>query len=428
MENNLVGYRFSPTGEELINHYLKNKILGKSWLVDHAISEVNICRYEPWFLPSLSKLESKDLVWYFFSPKEYTSAKKNVTKRTTPSGYWKATGVDRKIKDRRGNGVEIGIKKTLVYYEGRVPNGVWTPWFLHEYHITSLPLNQRTYVICQVMYKGDDGDSLYGNNSNEPSSSMVSDSNPVKFINTSPEVEQQGQEDSMSMYDLLIPLNQQVDLSPYDVFNPNKSFTDNNYYPQTPYGDDYWNGLLDYNGGNFVDVFRNQELTMQENQSNNRPKRPLTGIIVDDSCSDSDAESISATSYRGTSSPGDSDGSVDEILSLRKGSSKDIITSINTNARESRFTRRTIPSKQEVKEGKSKVNDDASMDKKALSPILKTEKKGWFITEEAIQRNHKNAPYIYFMNMIIGLILLVAVIGNIIWFYEASENEPADEV
>lgn len=38
------------------------------------------------------------------------------------------------------------------------------------------------------MYKGDDGDSLYGNNSNEPSSSMVSDSNPVKFINTSPEV------------------------------------------------------------------------------------------------------------------------------------------------------------------------------------------------------------------------------------------------
>ena len=166
MKKKPVGYRFSPTGLELINHYLKNKILGKSWLVDHAISEVNICRYEPWFLPckfislspsfiidhllisslvaALSKLESKDLVWYFFSPKEYTSAKKNVTKRTTPSGYWKATGVDRKIKDRRGNGVEIGIKKTLVYYEGRVPNGVWTPWVLHEYHITSLPLNQVT--------------------------------------------------------------------------------------------------------------------------------------------------------------------------------------------------------------------------------------------------------------------------------------------
>ncbi|CAH8367716.1 unnamed protein product [Eruca vesicaria subsp. sativa] len=349
MENNLVGYRFSPTGEELVNHYLKNKILGNSWLVDHAISEVNICRYEPCFLPSLSKLESKDLVWYFFSPKEYTSAKKNVTKRTTPSGYWKATGVDRKIKDRRGNGVEIGIKKTLVYYEGRVPNGVWTPWVMHEYHITSLPLNQRTYVICQVMYKGGDGDSFYGKNSNEPSSCMVSDSNIVRVINTSPEVEQQGQEEGMSINDLLIPLNQQEDLSPCDAFSSNMFFrVNNNYNPQTPYGDDYWNELLDYNGGNFEDVFRNQDLIMQENQSNHRPKRPLTGIIVDDSCSDSDAESISATSYRGTSSPCDSDGSLDEIMSLRKGSSKEVQTSINGKTRESRFTRRTISSKQEV--------------------------------------------------------------------------------
>lgn len=38
------------------------------------------------------------------------------------------------------------------------------------------------------MYKGDDGDSLYGNNSNEPSSSMVSDSNTFRVINPSPEV------------------------------------------------------------------------------------------------------------------------------------------------------------------------------------------------------------------------------------------------
>lgn len=110
------------------------------------------------------------------------------------------------------------------------------------------------------------------------------------------QVEQQGQEDGMSMNDLLIPLNQQEDLSSYDVFNQNKIFTDNNnYYPQTPYDDDYWNGLLDYNGGNFEDVFGNQELIMRENQSNHRPKRPLTGIIFDDGSSDSDAESISAT-------------------------------------------------------------------------------------------------------------------------------------
>jgi len=51
MVKDLVGYRFYPTGEELINHYLKNKILGKTWLVDEAISEINICSYDPIYLP-----------------------------------------------------------------------------------------------------------------------------------------------------------------------------------------------------------------------------------------------------------------------------------------------------------------------------------------------------------------------------------------
>lgn len=66
-----------------------------------------------------------------------------------------------------------------------------------------------------------------------------------------------------------------------------------------------------------------------------------------------------------------------------------------------------------MKEGESKgVN--ASVDKKSSSSMVKTEKKGWFITEEAMdRRNRKNPPYIYLMNMIIGFILLVAVIDNI---------------
>ena len=38
------------------------------------------------------------------------------------------------------------------------------------------------------MYKGADGDSLYGNNSNALSHSMVSDLNTVREINTAPQV------------------------------------------------------------------------------------------------------------------------------------------------------------------------------------------------------------------------------------------------
>ena len=51
MKKKPVGYRFSPTGLELINHYLKNKILDKLWLVNDAINEINICAHDPKFLP-----------------------------------------------------------------------------------------------------------------------------------------------------------------------------------------------------------------------------------------------------------------------------------------------------------------------------------------------------------------------------------------
>ncbi|KAF8051506.1 hypothetical protein N665_1714s0001, partial [Sinapis alba] len=297
MERNLVGYRFSPTGEEVINHYLKNKILDKPWLVDDAISEINIYAYDPEFLPSLSKLETKDLVWYFFCRREYHASekKKKGTKRSTPSGFWKATGVDRKVKDKRGNGVVIGIKKTLVYYEGKSNNGVWTPWVMHEYHITSLPPNQRNYVICQVMYKGEDGDILYGNKSNDLShSTMVSDLNTVREINTAPQVEQPRQDLYMSVDDLANPLNEQDDPT---LFNPHTFFNDNHYpyqQPQVPWDDDYINELLSYNGGNPADVLGDLDITMQEHRNDHRPKKALTGIIVD-CCSDSHAKSIAAT-------------------------------------------------------------------------------------------------------------------------------------
>ncbi|KAJ0252648.1 NAC domain-containing protein [Hirschfeldia incana] len=141
MVNNRVGYRFSPTNEELINFYLKNKILGAP--VDDSIREINIYSFDPNHLPSLSNLKSNDLVWYFFSRRDrkYTGQRRQ---RATPSGYWKATGKDRLIKDKVEN--EIGNIKTLVYHEGRSANGVRTDWVMHEYSITCLPPEQQVLL------------------------------------------------------------------------------------------------------------------------------------------------------------------------------------------------------------------------------------------------------------------------------------------
>lgn len=44
------GFRFSPTDVELISYYLKKKTEGCD-KCNEVISEVEICRYEPWDLP-----------------------------------------------------------------------------------------------------------------------------------------------------------------------------------------------------------------------------------------------------------------------------------------------------------------------------------------------------------------------------------------
>ncbi|RVW32595.1 Protein NTM1-like 9 [Vitis vinifera] len=128
LENLPVGFRFAPTDEELIDNYLKPKILGMGF-------------------QGSSVMKADDPEWFFFSLLDYKYSKGSRSNRTTKAGYWKPTGKDRDILSGTNKEV-IGTKKTLVFYIGRSPAATRTNWVIHEYRtdIAGLPakLTEKT--------------------------------------------------------------------------------------------------------------------------------------------------------------------------------------------------------------------------------------------------------------------------------------------
>ncbi|KAK7858881.1 nac domain-containing protein 78 [Quercus suber] len=137
------GFRFHPTDEELVRYYLKRKVLNKPFKFD-PISVVDIYKSEPWDLPSKSKLKSRDLEWYFFSALDKKYGNSSRTNRATEKGYWKTTGKDRPV---RQNSRTVGMKKTLVYHNGRAPRGARSNWVMHEYRLIDEDLEKSGLVL-----------------------------------------------------------------------------------------------------------------------------------------------------------------------------------------------------------------------------------------------------------------------------------------
>ncbi|CAN6217634.1 unnamed protein product [Urochloa humidicola] len=161
------GFRFRPTDEELLTHYLAPKAADAGFVAPAAIREVDLYGAEPWDLLPLAGGSG-----YFFCRRSVKYPSGLRSNRATRAGYWKSTGKDKVVlrhhgSARAGAGDPIGAKKTLVFYKGRAPAGVKTDWVMHEYrlaqgHGLTPPLlatgTQSEWVICRVFMRKPPGE------------------------------------------------------------------------------------------------------------------------------------------------------------------------------------------------------------------------------------------------------------------------------
>ncbi|VVB10059.1 unnamed protein product [Arabis nemorensis] len=147
------GFRFHPTDEELVGYYLRKKVASQKIDLD-VIRDIDLYRIEPWDLQERCRIGYEERnEWYFFSHKDKKYPTGTRTNRATIAGFWKATGRDKAVYDKSKL---IGMRKTLVFYKGRAPNGQKTDWIMHEYRLESdenAPPQEEGWVVCRAFKK-----------------------------------------------------------------------------------------------------------------------------------------------------------------------------------------------------------------------------------------------------------------------------------
>nr|XP_010919872.1 NAC domain-containing protein 71 isoform X1 [Elaeis guineensis] len=155
------GFRFHPTDDELVGYYLKKKVDGIKFDLE-VIPLIELYKFDPWELPDKSFLPKRDMEWFFFCPRDRKYPNGSRTNRATASGYWKATGRDRKIICESS---VHGLRKTLVFYRGRAPGGERTDWVMHEYRLCEYRSDGSSnfvgaFSLCHIVKRHDHGQKI----------------------------------------------------------------------------------------------------------------------------------------------------------------------------------------------------------------------------------------------------------------------------
>ncbi|KAL0389977.1 UNVERIFIED_CONTAM: NAC domain-containing protein 90 [Sesamum calycinum] len=151
------GVRFYPTEEELVSFYSHNMLQhNNNDKIRRVIPLLDIYQLHPSQLPQhcgeVCRGDTEQ--WFFFVPRQAREVRGGRPSRTTASGYWKATGTPSYVYS--SDNKVIGVKKSMVFYEGKAPAGAKTKWKMNEYRAikedfcTSIPMLRHEVSLCRV--------------------------------------------------------------------------------------------------------------------------------------------------------------------------------------------------------------------------------------------------------------------------------------
>ncbi|CAD6235246.1 unnamed protein product [Miscanthus lutarioriparius] len=133
-----IGFRFRPTDEELLLHYLRRKALACP-LPAGVIPDADLARLHPWdLLPAAAPgaADADGERFFFHRPATRCWRKGGGAARAAGTGVWRPSGKETLVVSPRCKR-PVGTKRTLVFCprRGRGGAGARTDWAMHEYRL-----------------------------------------------------------------------------------------------------------------------------------------------------------------------------------------------------------------------------------------------------------------------------------------------------
>lgn len=132
-----LGFRFSPSDEQLIVQYLRPRAVGEPLPLGPVVN-ADIQQHNLWDLVPENAKEK-----YFCTRKGIKYPGGRRANRAAGGGYWRSTGSETPVYAKpsgSGSPVLVGMRRALVFYRGQPPAVERTAWVMHEYRLAGAGL------------------------------------------------------------------------------------------------------------------------------------------------------------------------------------------------------------------------------------------------------------------------------------------------